>query len=154
MTDYSEVSHSGLYDAMLIAMNEGMAAGFGGSKNIDGKTPDEWITNYIREMYNESFGDEEYEAYCEAQDEAGEDPLEYAKWKIIKDSKEIWQPKFDDNGNVKGHEHDTLYSFQVFSSKIGARTALYEGATKNFKRINQYKYYQYNFVHRDVLPQF
>lgn len=81
MTDYSEVSHSGLYDAMLQAMEAGMAAGFSKSKSIDGKTPDEWITAYIREMYDESFGDDEYEAYCEEETEAGRNELDYEAWK-------------------------------------------------------------------------
>lgn len=29
----------------------------------------------------------------------------------------IWQPAFDKDGNIQGHEHEILFSFQVFTSK-------------------------------------
>lgn len=46
---YNDISIDTLYDAMLEALTTGMAAGFSGSKSIDGMSPEEWVDNYISE---------------------------------------------------------------------------------------------------------
>ena len=56
MIHYEYVSLTGLADAMIEAVEVGMSAGFCDSKNIDGQSIEEWVTDYIRFHYDEDFG--------------------------------------------------------------------------------------------------
>lgn len=59
--NYEDIGMSDLFNGMLEAMQAGMAAGFKGNKSIDGKTPEEWITDYIKENHDETFGEDNEE---------------------------------------------------------------------------------------------
>ena len=69
-----------------------------------------WINVNDQEMYDADSGTTLEWCFGECQEQTN-----------IIDSEDfrVWQPEFDENGNIMGHEQDlgSLFSFEVYSSK-------------------------------------